>query len=394
MDNTKPNILFLSSWYPNRRASTFGIFVQRHAMSVSLYNNVAVLYACIDAELKSNTFEIEAKQNENIFEVIVYYKKVKNNIPFFSSAIKLFRYLKAYFKGYAHIQKHFGRKPDLLHLNVIFPVGIFALLLNYLYSIPLVISEHWSGYMPEDDNYKGSFMKWITSKCVSKAKSVMVISEQMKQSMLAHGLKNNYFIVPNVVDTKLFFPNKELRKQKTFTKIIHVSSINDREKNISGILKSIKTLSKNRDDFSLDVIGDGYERAFFEKLADDYKINNKFVFFKGFKTPKEVAQLMRSSDFFLMFSNYEGLPCVLLEALACGLPVIASRTGGIPSIITEENGILIEVKNENALVDALIKMIDTHHLYSSEKLSNYAAENFSYEKVGRQITEIYKQVLA
>lgn len=382
-------ILYLPSWYPSRKHSSSGIFIKRHAEAAALYNDVAVLFVTSDEGLK-NKYETEIKKERNVFTVIVYYKKVTSLAPIISNAIKLKRLLSAYFKGYAEVLKQCG-SPDLIHLNVIFPAGIFALCLKWKRKIPFIISEHWSGYLPEDGNYKGILLKLITKACVKYAKAIIVISEKMKRAMLNHGLKNKFYKVPNVVDIELFKP-VPLNLSVVKKRMLHVSTLNDREKNITGILNTIEKVSRKRDDFILEIVGDFNNRKeYFEKKSMEMGISPELINFTGFLDPKDITQRMQASAFLIMFSNYEGLPCVILEAFSCGLPVIATETGGIPEILNEERGILVPVKDEDAFGNAINLMLDNYQTYNKEKIQAYAKENFSYEIIGSKLTSIYSE---
>ena len=87
------------------------------------------------------------------------------------------------------------------------------------------------------------------------------------------------------------------------------------------------------------------------------------------------------------------MPCVILEALCCGLPVITSNVGGIPEVINENNGIVISVYEKEALQKAMIDLYNNYHKYNKEKISSDAIAKFSYETIGKKIQDIYKEVL-
>ena len=389
MDSERKKILFLPSWYPNRTAPSLGNFIQRHAAAVNEFHDTAVLYAVADPSL-AGKYEVEIGDNNGVLEVIVYYRKVSSSIPGLSSFIKYRRFFNAYRKGYAQLNSLFS-KPDLLHLHVIWRAAIFARSLFERLHVPLVISEHWSGYMPEDGSYGSGPMKVYTQGMVRNASAVITVSERMKEAMLSHGLKNDYHIIPNVVDTALFHPSPSVPAGKI--RMIHVSTVNDREKNLSGMLRVIKKLGEKRNDFVLEIIGDSPERAGFEEMAKQMGILGKQVIFSGYRSIDEVAERMRNSHFFVMFSNYEGLPCVILEAMACGLPVVATRTGGIPSVVNDERGMLTEVKDEEGLLNVLHTMMDKWSTFNRDGLRKYAEDNFSYHNVGRQIADVYEKVI-
>ena len=388
----RKKVLFLPSWYPNRTAPSLGNFIQRHAAAVSPFHDIAVLYAAADPSLESK-YEVELTEQNGVQEVIVYYRKVTTPLPIVSHFLKRMRLYGAYNRGYNLVKQEFGQ-PDIVHVHVIWRAILFALQLHRQHKTPYVISEHWSGYMKEDGSYKNGFnyRSAVTKAGVKHASAVIAVSERMKEAMLGHALFANYHVIPNVVDTELFRPSQKPAGEKI--RMIHVSTVNDREKNISGMLRVVKKLSEKRQDFILEIVGDSPERTAFERLATGLGIMDKHVVFSGYRTIEQVAERMRASHFFLMFSNYEGLPCVILEAMASGLPVVATRTGGIPQVISPERGILVNVGDKEALLAALTRMLDEYKNYNSESLRNYTIDNFSYDRVGRQIAAVYEKVLA
>ena len=253
-------------------------------------------------------------------------------------------------------------------------------------------TEHWTGYLPSDGSYKGFFREFITKTIAQKANYLAPVSLDLKIAMENHGLKSNYEIVSNVVDIKLFYPEQNKIK-KSKTRIIHISTLEDQQKNISGILRAIKKLTENIVDFELFIIGDHPDRKDFEKLATDLGIFNKQVFFLGMKLKEELASLLRESDFFILFSNYENLPCVLIEAIASGIPVIATKVGGIPEHISDKLGIIIPPGDELNFAKAMEKMIHNYASYDVNYLRKYAIDHFSNEKVGEQFQQLYLKIL-
>jgi len=392
MGNTHFKILFLSSWYPNKIAPTSGIFVQRHAEAVAANNTkVAALHVCSDPNLKSNFYQVDTKTEKGVFTVNVYYRKVKSNMPIISLLIKGFRYLKAHKKGLSRVFSTMN-KIDIVHHNILYPAGFFALFMKWKYKTPYLVTENWTGYLPTDKSYKGFIRKTVTKMIANGAAILTPVSEDLAKALKSHGFKTNYEIVPNVVDTNLFRPSisKPGRDKK---QILHISTLNERQKNFSGLLRAIKGVSSIRKDFELLVItnGDATECV---QYAEELNILNNIVHFEYEKSGEEIAENLRNTDFLVLFSNYENLPCVLLEALASGTPVISSKVGGVEEHITEEHGLLIDSKDEDALQQAINTMLDTFQNYDPATLTKYADDHFSYVKVGERFMDIYESIKA
>lgn len=370
---------------------TLGNFVQKHAEAVSLNSNVAALFVCSDIDC-SEKFETTECTINNVFTVNVYYKKVTHSIPLISQFQKATRYIRAHFKGLKIISRKFG-KIDLVHHNILYPAGIIAWYLKKTRNIPYIITENWTGYLPSKNNHLGFLQKTISKNIAGNASCITPVSKDLQDAMIHHGFKSGYEIVYNVVDISLFKPLQNISTDRKI-KFLHVSTLDDAHKNISGMLRVIAQLAKQRNDFECHFVGDG-DTAPHISTAKQLSIYNNFAFFDGTKTTFEVAELMCHSNCFVLFSNYENLPCVMIEAFASGIPIVSSTVGGIPEHVSAELGLLVKPKDEKALLEALNRMIENlkANKYSSETLSNYAKENFSYEKVSEKFHCIYYRIL-
>ncbi len=383
------NILWLPSWYPSVHNPVYGCFIQKQAEAVCQYDaniRIAVLYVLRASVAK---LEIEVTEKANLLEIKLFYPEKTS----FLGSKKIaygWHYWRAYQKGMS-ILKQFDFKPNILHLHVVYGAGLYALWLKFWTGLPLFISEHWSGY-EQGEYQKAAFLhKKIFQYCFQKAMASICISNKMDYNLRKNGLyAQQTAIIPNVVDTTIFHPNSNPLKLNTIKiKFIHVSSFFNKIKNTQGILRVIQKLVEINQNFSFEMVGDSYERPILEQRVNDLNLKD-FVFFKGTLSTTEVAERMRHADVFILFSNYEGLPCVILEALASGLPVIATETGGIHEWVTPETGILIEVGDENALLAAMQTMMTQHLNYDKNILRQQIVNKASYQAVGKAISNIYQ----
>ncbi len=383
--NKKKHILFLCSWYPNKTDPTNGNFVEKHAQAAALFNQVSSL-SVFSAYITEKT-KTECNHEKGVYNVIVYYKKVANNAPIISSVLKLKAYFSALNHGYKTIVKN-QSKPDLVHVNVVYTIGLFALILKYLKKIPFVVTEHWTAFLP--NGYAVSPLTKLISKIIfNQAAMVIPVSKDLKNALIKLGVKTNFKVISNVVDATKFKVKKI--NTNTIKQILHISTAKDDHKNISGILRAIKELSLLRTDFKLLVVSDGdlHEHINYAKKMG---ILNEFVFFENTKTTEEISELMQQSDFLLLFSNYENFPCVIAEALVTGLPVVSSNVNGIPEHVNSENGILVLPRDETGLLEALKNMLDNYKNFKPESLRAYGMEHFSYENIGKKFHAIYQNI--
>lgn len=387
----KLKILFIPRWYPSRVDSLKGIFIKRHALSVALQNNVAVLSIIADPEMKDKIYDSEFSVEEGIITVRVYYNNSLPSIPLLSALVKFFRYLKSCRTGIKKANEIFG-KPDICHIHVLARTFFAAYYYKFFFKVPFVITEQWSGYLPENGSYKGFFKKMLTRLAIRKASSVTTVSASLKNAMLSHSLKNDYEVVPNVVDLNMFYPATQ-KSAGVKLSLLTVADLDDKVKNISGTISAIKKLSNTRNDFEYHIIGDGIDMEFLENIAVKNKLLNEFVFFHGAKNSAEVAEMMRKADLFILFSNYDNMPCVMTEALATGLPVIGSAIHGMKEHIRDGLGVLVPPGNETALFNAIQSAILKLNSFDKNYLRQYAKDNFSYETVGGKFNMIYRKII-
>ncbi len=385
ISKNKIKVLWLASWYPNREDSIYGIFIKKQAVATSAFCDVSVLYA---HESEGNAYEIDI-QNSPFLEVIVYYPK--STFLFF----KWIRYIKALLKGFNEIKNRVG-EPELVHVHVVHPVSVMAMYLKIFHQIKYVVSEHSTFYKEWVlGKIKRQYLIKLISKFgLSQAELMIVLSENHAEVFKKLNLINHFRTVPNVVNTDIFHLPLENRPTNHYKfRLLHVSSLYERDKNVKGILRGIKLLSERRQDFELHIIGSEKYHADLKNEAISLRLSENSLHFQGFVTETGVAQAMQSADIFILFSHFEGLPCVILEALSTGLPVVASETGGMSEWIDDETGKLVPINNENALAEALNNMMNNYQKYQAEKIRQRVVDNCSPDRVGHQIFEIYKQVL-
>lgn len=387
----RPHILFICSWYPHRGAPALGNFIRRHAQAAALHHDVSVVYAVSSSDVLDGEFGIDMDEEEHLVECKVYFAKQQRNIPLLSAFRRLKNYRNAIAYGIKNATAHFG-KPDLIHLHVVWPGVLAALPLKKKWKVPLLITEHWSGYLPEDGNYTGALLKSYTQQAFKEAAHVTVVSDRMKKAMEAHGLKNQFSMLRNVVDTTLFDFKPEPRNAGSL-RLLHVSMLVDREKNITGMLQVLAALQKDSG-ITLRIVGDGPERKTHEALAEKLGILNKTVFFSGYAGAEDVAQAMQEADALLMFSHFEGMPVTIIEAQACGLPVIATQTGSIPEMVTAGQGIVVPCGDEKALAAAIREMNTHYDRFDRAAIRKHAETHYSLPAIAAQLETLYKQLLS
>lgn len=382
MKNITKHILFLPRWYPNRYDPMWGLFVKKHAEAASLYNKVSILYLHqLDRGLKRTEF-IEANKG-NIHTLYIYYAKPKNKFIYFIKFIYL------YFRGLSKIQSK--GKIDLIHIHILSRMGLLSLLSYYIKGIPYIITEHWSRYLPRVNTYEGTLRKRLTEIIVQNSKAILPVTENLKSAMLSHHLKNpNYRIIPNVVD-EIFFNTQLINSRDKIQRVIHVSTFEDKSKNITGIINMVKELSEIRSDFKMILIGEGVDFNILKELSDANHLHS-FIEFTGLLEKEALVKEYAKASFLLINSNYENMPVVINEAMACGLPVLSTNVGGISEHLNDNKGRLIKPNQAQELLEQFQWMLDNVNSFNSSEIRKYAKEHFSFAAVGKQLDEVYHNI--
>src|SRR5262249_8026626 len=142
-------------------------------------------------------------------------------------------------------------------------------------------------------------------------------------------------------------------------------------KGFPTLLQALTQLRERTSEWRLDVVGDGPERRSYERSAAELGLENQLTF-HGSQPKPVIAQLMREADLFVRPSRFDNLPCVVVEALASGLPVVSTTVGGIPEMVDDQAGRLVPPDDPSALADALEYMLDALDRFDRQAIGEAA----------------------
>ena len=369
-------ILFISSWFPNKIEPTNGNFVQRHAEAVALLHDVQIIHAIGDSNQKEKYLLTEDIKN-GIITVIVYYKNSN------SGFINFYRRMKSYAIAFNKVDK-----PNLIHANILHNNLLFVWYLKWFRNIPFVVTEHWSAFL-KDNISKTSFSKKITARFIgNSAEYILPVSYNLQQGLQTLNFSVPFELVNNVVDTEVFTIEDNAHQNIHF---LHISNLID-IKNPFLILRTFIRLRREGYPIFLSIGGDGDIKPL-QEILEEYNMHEYCDIF-GEISSKEVAEKMKKSDYFVLLSSYENQPCVLIESMACGKPVIATNVGGIPEIVKEGFGVLVNVNDEEDSYQKIKSVIEKKITFKApHEIRNYAETNFSKENVAKRFSEIYSSIL-
>lgn len=352
-------ILVISNMYPSKNHPTFGIFVKNQVES-----------------LRSQGLTVDVISNQNP-------EKGKVNL--------LSKYLKWFIDFKLYLLKNLNRI-SLIHAHYVFPTGALALMAKYLFKIPFAVTAH--GGDLDQMAKKHPIIQKLTKKILKEASAVIVVGAGLKNDVLNnYGIREDKIHVLSMgVNTKVFKNFNKLDALNTLNlpsdtkKILYVGNV-IRNK---GIIELVEAFVSLQAEYSLYLVGSTKDEGFVKEVKHMIKekslVNTHFV---PPQTQSNLALWMNACDTLVLPSYHEGFGLVALEGLASGIPVVATDVGGLPSLLENNRGILIEERNSLAIVDGIQKAMNAS--FNQENIDRLVYDQ-SDERIIESLKSIYKNI--
>ena len=398
-------VLHLPKWYPHRYDDQDGDFVARHVAAIAATNTPqqplqsAVVFAAVARGPLPGLIESEVDLSGPVPTWRYYYRARPTGLAPLDKLLKLGLWLVCMGRGWRAVRRHWqGQRPHLVHVHVLLRTGLWALWLRWRHRIPYVVTEHWSIFLAVNSYrlawWRGRLAAWL----VSRSAAFIPVSDNFRRAMeRLGGRAPRTAIVPNVVDTDLFeLPTEPGRRRG----LLNVAVFTEQAKNLSGTLRTVARLRTQHPELQvhLRIAGYGLAEAQMHQLASELGLlADGTVEFLGKLSLEQVAAEMRRAKAFVLFSNYENLPCVLIEAQASGLPAVATRVNGIPELIPSDGsaGLLVAPTDEQALYEALLEVLRAPAgRFDEQQMRTTALARFSYPAVGAAFRQVYAAVIS
>jgi glycosyltransferase involved in cell wall biosynthesis len=370
-------VLFVPDWYPRLETAgtVSGTFVREHVLSAARYNEVAVL----DFILRPALCPGLALDVEDDLSIPTYRARAgywpHTLTGDFVKQLFLARALR-------HVIRTWGR-PDLLHLqdNLAFDVLRAARKMH----IPCVVSQHCSVFTKRQLTPQWHRRFRYT---FSKAARVLPAKYSASADYDHYDLKANITWLPNAFDPTLFYPpTTGFRKPR----LLHVSGFAP-EKRVFDTIRAFAQVVRARPEARLHLVGEGAARHALAELAGSLLPKGTCQFL-GFLPKPAVAEEMRAACGFIFPSEHETFGCVLMEALACGCPVLTTNAGGIPAVADNTNAIIVPIGDIDAITAGMVRLIDGTHGLDTARIAEETKMKFSRQAVGRKLQQIYQEAL-
>ena len=345
--------------------------------------------------------ELDKQQNE-VHIITPYPDPNKNTTPIYIHRQPIHTYpdehpIRAFIDGLIFFRKTVKTikeiKPDIVHAQNI-TNSIPAYIAWRKSRIPYTICIH--GNLELMGPFLPTFLQrfWPKFPHIKAAAQIITLTNEMS-TLFEKKLGKKPAVIPNGVDLKRFYPAEKNEKKKSASSVILTLSRIDNKKGLEYAIESMTKIHTKFPTAKLMIVGDGEYRSELEKLVEKNMLSAT-VEFPGLIPNSEVPAYLRNADLFLLPSLYEGLPLTLLEAMACGLPIISTPVSIAPEIIaTWKNGYIIPFKSPDAISESVIDLLSNpdKRRQCSENSYRAAKETLSWEKVGKHYAELYQFIL-
>lgn len=381
--------LIIPSWYEAGSNQQMGSFFREQAVAL---NNAGIEVIVVDATFLSTKTLFNRKVNSGVRRIvdnglITYIRKIPSfgMYHFEKLAAKIFEYnLKRIYKCIVND----GHKIDIIHAHSFFPAGIAAVRFGKRNGIPVIVTEHSSTILSMNLN---KTRKNLLVETVEKSNTFICVSQVLKKAVnRCLNFSRDIKVIPNMVSPlfhPLLPPNLNLTQSFTFISVGNLIA----SKRFDLTINAFADKFCGKTNFKLIIIGAGEMNSKLQQIVLQRNVAHQ-VEIMGRLDRIQVARELSKADVFVLPSDYETFGVVYIEALASGIPVIATRNGGADEIINESNGVLVDVNNVIELGEAMEFMYNKYLMFNKRKISEGCQANYGETVVVKAIMKEYEKI--
>ena len=378
-------ILLISRGIPEKEAPQWGCFEYDQAKALHKAGHKVVVFS-VDQRFRINITQLGIHRTEK--DGITAYNNIvlPKAVTSLSGKTANERYVaKQWRKLYKTIIEQEG-KPDIIYAHYLFNIYRAT---NYLQTdIPIVGIEHWSEIKK---NVLPAYIQRMAEQSYSRVDKLISVSEATRQTIKTQ-FNVDSLVVNDMVGEE--FVSQEIpTKSSTHdtVRFIAVGSLIKR-KGFDLLISAFAKADLPEGSWSLQIIGNGEERQQLEKQIETLHLTNNITII-GQQNKDDIIRLLNLSDVFALPSRMETFGVVYIEALALGLPVIATPCGGPEEFIDKQNGLLVAIDDIDELAKALTYMHAHHSEYDRQAIADKCRSRFSPEVIAAQLTRIFADII-
>jgi glycosyltransferase involved in cell wall biosynthesis len=389
--------LFFASWWPLEDSPVSGIFIKEHAEAVAMFSEIVIVHIKPTVERKIHwrnfPFRLEsvAKKVDGIDTHIVTIYVAVRRFGLYRFAIGAA--MKSFFR---ELNKKYLF--DIVNINIL--RNEFAetfLEAKVLPELPVVITENSSYYYSEINLLDSAMRKQKQEQLIRllnspRVKKILPVSQHLAQNLVKeYNVKEDRIsVTPNIANDYFTFREGVIRESEK-CKIVMVAHWSY-PKNPFAFIEYLNTLSSEAlSKLHVDWFGGGPQMD--EIISKSKTIKREVIRFHGYKDKSVIADCLRDASFLFHPSDKENLPCIVIESLCCGTPVLSNNVRGVNELIDDTNGILIPINDVSAVAGGIESMMYKQLQFDRKKISEVARGKFSKDVVGKKIYSVYKRVV-
>ena len=385
------HILIIPSWYPTEQNKISGSFFREQAQALIRHTHrVGVIYPQFRPlrkikRLLSGHYGLKIKDDAGLMTLrwhdVVWIPRNKRYLRFawIHNGLKLFE---------SYRERH--GLPDIIHVHSMLPAGMLAKRIKDKYGIPFVVTEHSSRIFNKKIDTQEK--KWIAD--ILKQSSANIAVSQAFSKKLHYDFGGNWLSIPNMVwDKFLEYPILiDIPVNKPFT-FINVAGMNKtRRKGHLDLVQAFAYEFSEEDNVRLYFVGGGAGFDDIQAYVNHQKLESRIQLL-GALPREEVVERIAESDVFVLASHYEPFGVVVIESLALGKPVVATRCGGPDEIVTPANGLLVPIQSPHELGQAMRQIMNNITKYNPYEIREDCAGKYSEQSIVSQLNEVYERVI-
>jgi glycosyltransferase involved in cell wall biosynthesis len=399
----KPKILVIPSWYATPENPLAGPFFQEQAHHMNQHGFVVRVLWCEAVSSSRSEFWLRKAR----LKLRAYTPAVSPypiglppawsfqypTCPEATHLQNIFMQIQHYVAAYEQLVVHTGWQPDLIHAQCLINGGLVAHFIQQHVVTPYVVTEHMSaGYwaecalkLPQDLLFSGAL----------SAKQLATVSHAKAAELISWGFEHEPFVVGNLVDETLFTPANPATPPSPDFRLVTIAG-NSISKGLETIFQALEWLhNHHHTNVMLTVIGIEIEKDnYIRQVLASYPAAQKAITWAGKVPRKHMPAQYHQADVLVSTSISESFGLSVAEAIACGKPVIVTRSGGIDDIVDQSNGIKIHIRDWQALADAILKIKNKTILFDLEKARRGIVHKFGREAFAQRQAALYRQAIA
>lgn len=378
--------VLISDWYPADDRPVAGSFIEEQAVALSERYAVTVIAPRLrqwrEGRVASRRAAFETRRGITVVRI--------DAVPALprSPSLVYMAHAKAVLQAYGAVVERTGR-PNLLHAHVIRNSGLSALAVGRRARLPVVLTEH-SG--PFSVHLTSGLDRRRVTDGLTRFDAVIAVSPFLRDQVTAVA-DVPIDVIGNVIDTEFFCPDdsRGIREVGHPFRVLTVALLTA-DKRVDLVIDAVARCAADDKRVELRIVGDGPERRALERRVAELSLGSA-VQFVGMSDRTAVRDEMRRADALVLASDAETFGVVLAEAMSCGVPVVATRSGGSDYVVEPGTGLLVPTGDVEALTTALHRLMREPGTVSAAAARDSIVRRFGRAAFLRELGRVYERVV-